>query len=182
MAVNTLDFSPRSDNLEVNLMLGSATPAGNGVVNIQNVIGGSGHDILIGNHLANRLEGRGGFDVLIGGDAVDVLLGGAGEDILIGGTTLFDMDPAALQAIHAEWTSGRSYVTRIDNLRGVANVGPRLNGNIFLTTGPTGTVQDDGDADTLTGGLGTDWFFARRPPALPEDLIDAVAGERVDLV
>ncbi|MCI0456007.1 MAG: hypothetical protein L0Z62_03385 [Gemmataceae bacterium] len=182
MAVNTLDYSPRSDNLDVNLTMGSATAVGNGIFNIQNVLGGAGNDILVGNAQANRLEGRDGRDVLIGGDAVDVLLGGAGEDILIGGTTAFDMDLAALQAIRAEWTSGRSYAARIDNLRGVANVGPRLNGPAVLTTGPTGTVQDDGDVDTLTGGAGMDWFFARVLPALPADLIDAVAGERVDPV
>ncbi len=34
----------------------------------------------------------------------------------------------------------------------------RLNGNNFLNLGVT--VQHDSDADTLTGGIEQDWFFA----------------------
>jgi serralysin len=47
---------------------------------IENAIGGSGRDLLVGNDVANRLEGRAGNDVLQGGAGDDTLVGGAGAD------------------------------------------------------------------------------------------------------
>lgn len=47
---------------------------------IENAIGGSQRDLLWGNDVANRLEGRGGNDVLNGFKGADTLIGGAGID------------------------------------------------------------------------------------------------------
>ena len=55
----------------------------NGVV-IENAIGAAGDDLLIGNDVANRLDGGAGNDVLAGGAGNDPLLGGAGNDHLFG--------------------------------------------------------------------------------------------------
>lgn len=52
---------------------------------IENAIGGSGDDILLGNAAANRLVGREGSDRLNGGSGNDALLGGAMQDRLLGG-------------------------------------------------------------------------------------------------
>ena len=52
---------------------------------IENAVGGSGDDRLIGNGASNRLAGGQGDDRLAGGWGGDVLLGGAGDDRLIGG-------------------------------------------------------------------------------------------------
>ena len=46
--------------------------------NIENVQGGSGNDVLIGDGLANELCGLGGNDILRGGAGNDVLDGGTG--------------------------------------------------------------------------------------------------------
>src|SRR5262249_43823309 len=82
------------------------------------------------------------------------------DDLLIAGFTAFDLDQAALEAILAEWTSPRSYETRVANLRG-AGSGPRLNGDYVLRIdGPGRTLFDDDDEDKLTGDSGRDWFFA----------------------
>ena len=48
---------------------------------IENAIGGSARDLLWGNELANRLEGRGGNDVLDGYEGADTLVGGLGADV-----------------------------------------------------------------------------------------------------
>ena len=48
---------------------------------IENGIGGSQRDVLWGNEVANRLEGRGGNDVLDGFEGADTLVGGSGADI-----------------------------------------------------------------------------------------------------
>ncbi len=143
------------------------------------VWGGNGHDLLLGEGGNDALTGGDGRDVLIGGLNADTLDGGADDDILIAGTTSFDNDNAALDQIMAEWTSARSYQSRVKNLKGIGN-GPdfanRLNGNVFLkTNGRNATVFDDLDSDTLTGSLGDDWFFY--DPAV-DQLMDWVPGEK----
>ena len=55
-----------------------------GVV-IEHAVGGRGDDLLVGNAVANRLEGRGGDDRLEGGGGDDRLIGGPGADRLVGG-------------------------------------------------------------------------------------------------
>ena len=50
---------------------------------IENAIGGSGHDLLIGNEVSNHLTGNGGDDTFWGGDGVDYFTGGLGNDVFI---------------------------------------------------------------------------------------------------
>jgi serralysin len=47
---------------------------------IENGIGGSARDVIWGNEVANRLDGRGGDDVIDGFEGADWLTGGAGAD------------------------------------------------------------------------------------------------------
>ncbi len=52
---------------------------------LENIIGTSANDVLIGNSEVNRIEGREGNDTLTGLGGDDILIGGAGNDILGGG-------------------------------------------------------------------------------------------------
>ncbi|MGN6134359.1 MAG: hypothetical protein ACTHOU_07635, partial [Aureliella sp.] len=149
--------------------------------------GGSGRDFIFGEAGNDDLDGSRGSDVLVGGDGDDklrggsdgcddgqfdgrdILIGGAGEDdlnadkgddLLIGGLSAYDENPAALQLIHREWTSARSYEARVSNLRSgsgevLANTGVRLQ-----AAGSGRTVLDDDAKDELKGGSGRDWYFA----------------------
>ncbi len=54
-------------------------------VTIENAIGGSGADTIIGNEVDNVLTGNAGDDILFGNDGKDTLYGGAGNDTLYGG-------------------------------------------------------------------------------------------------
>jgi hypothetical protein len=119
------------------------------------ILGGAGIDSLVGS---------GANDLLIGGTGQDRLVGNGHEDILIGGDTSYDFtedddvlaQQAALLSILAEWNSDRSLDARQANINGTG-IGPRLNGDNFLTH--LVTVFDDGEIDKLTGSGGTDWFF-----------------------
>ncbi|MGK7863985.1 M10 family metallopeptidase C-terminal domain-containing protein [Falsiroseomonas sp. E2-1-a4] len=53
---------------------------------IENVVGGSGNDHILGNQAANWLQGGAGADTLDGGAGADTLDGGAGIDLRRGGT------------------------------------------------------------------------------------------------
>ncbi|CAO3383439.1 hypothetical protein [Azospirillum argentinense] len=62
---------------------------------IENAVGGSGNDLLIGNERDNLLIGGGGNDTLIGGGGNDTLDGGEGID-----TALFEYPPEAYSILH----------------------------------------------------------------------------------
>ena len=118
--------------------------------------GDDGNDILLGEQGDDALSGGSGGDLLVGGAGQDRLNGDSGDDILIGGTTAHDTHDAALLSMLAEWNSGRSYATRMANLKGTGS-GSRLNGSNFLQLGTT--VFNDSAADQLTGSDGQDWYF-----------------------
>lgn len=108
----------------------------NGVI-IENAIGGSGHDLLVGNDVANTLTGNGGTDFLFGGGGNDSLYGGNGNDTIFGGT-------------------GHDYID------GGAN-NDTLHGNsgsdTIITSSGTNLIYGSSGADTITGGGGSDTIY-----------------------
>ena len=76
---DTLDFSGYGNNQTINLRDGSFSDVGGYQGNvsiarnclIENAIGGSGHDVLIGNAADNRLTGGAGADRMRGGGGAD---------------------------------------------------------------------------------------------------------------
>lgn len=117
--------------------------------------GGIGNDLLVGGDGNDRLSDTAGTNVLLGGNGADTFTGGKGDDLLVAGPTAVDTDLTGLSNILAEWTSGSTYVDRIAHLTGAA--GGANNGTFLL---PGVTVSNDGVRDVLTGGKGTDLFFA----------------------
>lgn len=83
--------------VRVNLLTGTATAVGGGISGFANVTGGKGNDVLVGDTVANVLNGGpGGDDLLLGGDGADTLFGQAGKDVLVGGYTTLDSDMQGL--------------------------------------------------------------------------------------
>jgi Ca2+-binding RTX toxin-like protein len=87
--IDTVVYSTAMD-VEVNLLgsgYGWALDLGfDHLFSIENVITGSGNDIVSGDEGANLLSTGGGHDEVHGEEGDDVLLGGAGNDTLEGGT------------------------------------------------------------------------------------------------
>ncbi|MDO9100190.1 MAG: M10 family metallopeptidase C-terminal domain-containing protein, partial [Caldisericota bacterium] len=87
--IDTADYSDKTASVVVTL--DEATVAGvtvdglaeDTIRNVENLIGGSGNDMLTGDRLGNRLVGGAGDDVLNGGGGKDVLDGGAGIDTAV---------------------------------------------------------------------------------------------------
>lgn len=160
----------------------------NSVSTLENVVGGSGSDLLIGNSLANILTGNGGNDILvghsgndqlnggsgrdilIGGRGLDVINGGTEDDILIAGLTTIDSNNDNLVQIRIAWNSGSSYATRIVRLRAGVGVPP------VALKAKVSVLNDRGEPDQLTGGGSADWYFR----ALDDVITDLVAGETFD--
>jgi Ca2+-binding RTX toxin-like protein len=161
------------------------------------ITGGSGHDTLFGGAGLDRVNGGDGRDLALGGEGDDTLTGGLGRDLLIGGlggdsvsgsggdiliagTTAFDGNPEALEAILAEWSSGRSYTARSANLTGNGS-GLRVNGNFFLkVSGPDATAFDDPSVDLLKGTAGSDWYFANLSGGASDQLSGRSSNEIVE--
>ncbi len=159
---------------------------------IENVIGGSGDDILIGNTLNNTLTGNDGNDVLVGANGNDTLSGGNGRDILIGGRGLDNLNGGAdddilvagysnsdarisdLTAFQTEWKRNIAYSTRIANLRaGVGTGSPKPS-----LKAKTTVFNDAGENDQLNGSTGTDWYIK----ALDDVITGLVSGEITDVL
>jgi hypothetical protein len=140
-----------SAGVYVNLQTGTAT-ALSGIANIQNVVGSSLGDVLVGNG-GNVLGGGAGNDLLIAGGSASWLFGGSGNDILIGGSTDYDLDRAALTAIMNELATStdQTFGSVASDLFHGSNGLPALTAN---------TVHANGLANQLTGGAAADWFFA----------------------
>src|SRR5262249_13384710 len=103
--MNTLDYSAFVGDVTVDLPLGLANAVATGILNIQNVNGSQGNDLIIGDANLNVLRGGTGRNVIIGGGGGDQLYGGGGDNILIGGTTDYvgQSGLAALEAIMQEF-------------------------------------------------------------------------------
>jgi Ca2+-binding RTX toxin-like protein len=82
-----LDGDP--SGVTADLQLGVAASSGGidaTLVGIENLTGGPGPDVLIGNDGVNVISGASGDDELMGAGGADRLLGAAGDDVLDGGT------------------------------------------------------------------------------------------------
>ena len=103
---DTLDFSGFTQNQKINLNEASFSDVGGLVgnvsiakgVTIENAIGGSGNDLLIGNSAANELKGGAGNDIIWGAGGADKLWGGAGSDIFVFAASS-DSKPGAIDQI-----------------------------------------------------------------------------------
>lgn len=93
--IDTADYSARSDPLHISLdgkpndgAPGQGNAKGeqdNVGVDMENIIGGSGDDLITGSSHRDTLRGGPGNDTLIGGAGDDFLVGGDGADLLQGG-------------------------------------------------------------------------------------------------
>lgn len=149
---------------------------------IENAIGGSGNDTIMGNSVANVLKGLDGNDILAAGAGNDTLDGGAGSDEMLGGIgdDLFFVESSGdivtedADAGIDSVSSAIDYVltANVENLtltgtavQGTGNeLDNRISGNALGNRLDGGAGNDrliGGDGvDFLTGGAGDDVFVA----------------------
>lgn len=132
-------------------------------VTIENAIGGTVRDRLVGNDADNNLEGGHGYDRLHGGNGDDHLeadagfdwvWGGDGDDILKGGAGGDTLDGEAGNDLLFGGTGNDTLIggADSDHLRG-------QDGNDTLLGGTgSDTLRGGGGADNATGGDGIDFF------------------------
>ncbi len=188
--IDTLDYSGFSQNQRIDLTPGQFSNIGGRTGNviialgtqIENAIGGSGNDTLIGNGAANVLQGGSGNDVLLGGAGADTLIGGSGSDIYevdnLGDVVVEAPDQASADVVFAyvNFTLPRDVEHLVmsygNQVYGYGNEGH----NIIIGNAQGNVLEGRGGYDTLTGGAGSDLFIVQ--PNFGVDVItDFVAGQ-----
>ena len=135
---------------------------------IENAIGGSGNDHIIGNTVANRLVGGQGEDHIWGNKGNDILEGGPGNDRLDGGAGIdwvsyqgsdtgvtVDLGAGTGRGGHAHYDS----IYEVENVRGSAHDDELAGDNgVNLLDGAEGDdkIRGSGGNDVLEGGPGAD--------------------------
>lgn len=135
---------------------------------IENAIGGSGNDTIIGNSAANNLSGGSGNDTLFGGPGADTIDGGGGIDTLsfagaTTGMTLVFTSASAGQVFAGDPIGGDTF-TGIENILGgdMNDVIGMSDGNNFCDGGGGDDIIFGWNgSDTIRGGNGNDQLFGQ---------------------
>ena len=148
---DTLDYTPYTTSVVVDLQTGSATGVGGSVSGIRNVTGASGaagsgaYNLLIGNGRNTLNGGTGRRNLLVAGGSASTLNAGDGEDLLIGGFTMYDTDPALTSwlQIAAYWAGPDDYFHRVGHLTSGNGV-PLLDATTVTGNGGGNTMNGNG--------------------------------------
>jgi serralysin len=142
---DTLDFSGFSQTQHIDLRAGDFSSVGGLTdnvaiaygVTIENAIGGSGGDAIVGNAASNLIEGGAGADTISGETGNDTLHGGAGNDQLDGGSG-------------SDWIDGGDGDDKLLGSPGIGLEGSAHESDFYM--GGAG-------ADTISGGPGNDHIY-----------------------
>lgn len=173
--VDTLNYSGYRHNQRIDLNSETFSNVGGQIGNltiargtvVENTIGGLRHDILIGNSVANRLEGSNGDDELTGGGGSDILIGDGGADVAIFAGNVEEYSITTVGAVTtvtglgARAGDGADTLTGIESIR-FANATVALGGdpNNPVEVGPNAIASfttEDGTAFDI--GLPYEAFF-----------------------
>ncbi len=155
---DTLNFSGLTTAVSLNLGFASAQPVhANRTLQLsstsafENLIGGSGNDLLSGNTLANVLTGNAGSDILIGASGSDSLIGGLGND-----TYVFKTAISAEADVVTEFANQGTDTLRFSDLTTAVslNLGTSVVQNVHINR--TLELSSSASFENITGGLAND--------------------------
>jgi Ca2+-binding RTX toxin-like protein len=145
--VDTVSYAGRTGNVNVSIndpgLQDGEAGEGDHVVNIANVVGGSGNDTLTGDAWQNVLDGGAGNDSLGGKAGYDTLNGGTGNDSMIGGTG----------------------VDTLNGGEGSDSIAGNEDGDTAYGNQGDDTIDGGKGLDFLYGGVGNDTMYAQMPGA-----------------
>ena len=155
---NTADYSAINSGVIINLLAGTAQGAGNDVLeSIQNAIGGSGNDTLIGSDTDNILSGGLGDDILKGNLGNNTLDGG----LSTGDTADYSWTTTGVAATLADSPANGSATGAgiSDVLIGIENLIGGTGNDTLIGNATDNIIWGTAGDNTLSGGAGTNTLF-----------------------
>jgi len=169
--IDMLSYSSDSVGVSVDLstnIVSGGEATGDTIVNFENVTGGSGADVLIGDDNDNALIGGGGNDNisgglgddrLVGGDGDDKIRGGEGGDRLRGGTgddtLLYTTDTVGV-SIDLQTNTASGGEATGDDIGAFENVFGGGGNDVLYGTGGDNELKGNAGNDNLVGRNGND--------------------------
>ena len=175
---DTLDLSQTTSyGAQVDLAAGTYSIVGLGgpwtITNVENVIGTSLNDTIIGNSALNFIDGGAGDDSLQGGFSTDTVDGGAGNDTIAvlegqysdavdggSGTDLLDLSNITSHGSSIDLVAGTWSLVPVfgisNPIAGIEIISGTQLGDSILGDAGNDTFYGNGGDDTLNGGLGND--------------------------
>ncbi len=133
---------------------------------VENVIGTSFNDVIVGDSNTNRIQEGAGNDLVVGNGGGDTLIGGGGNDIFMtgagnnsvdcgGGNCTIDYSNAPT-GVNVNLTNGTANngFGGTDTLTGIKNAIGSQFADVIVGGAPGGLIQGLGGNDTLQGGYG----------------------------
>ena len=165
--IDTVTYDFYASGINADLQTGVVGFPGNStltdtLVDIENLIGSRGDDVISGNALNNVLSGNSGNDVLDGRGGTDRLLGGLGDDIYV----ISDTSDTIIEALNEGTDTVNSAIdyTLGDNLENLTLTGTAISGtgnalnNTLRGNASANLLNGKAGNDTLIGGLGNDIY------------------------
>ena len=149
------------------------------IIGIEHVIATNRNDTILGNEVANRLEGRDGDDALAGGAGNDTLIGGYGNDTIAGGAdedTLLFANSTAARSVNLSLTGAQATGEGRDVITGMEHVIGGQGNDFVVGNAGANRLDGMGGNDVLVGGAGRDTLLG----GFGDDNLDGSTG--VDLL
>jgi Ca2+-binding RTX toxin-like protein len=171
LGTNTVDYSWTTTGVDVALgdspSYGTATGTSidDTLINIDNIIGGSGNDTLYGNSEDNIIWGTSGSNTLSGGSGTNTLYGGTGNDIFIGGSGSDNMvGGGGSDTLTYENITSTVSVNLGENKATGADIATDTITSINTVIGGSGddTLIGNSSNNSLDGGEGSDTLYGGR--------------------
>lgn len=172
---DTVSYADSTQGITLDLRISSGQDLGaNGtdtLISIENVVGTSFDDVLIGmdTSTSNTLSGGAGNDILrglggnnflYGDDGDDLLIGGVDNDTLDGGegsdTVSFAQSTSSIVVDLTETTGQNLGANGYDVLVNIENIIGTVNNDVLIGNEESNTFRGGAGADDLSGGAGLD--------------------------
>ena len=157
---DTIDYSVATHGIVVALSgAGEAVGLDIGtdqLLGIENVIGGSGNDILSGNSAANLLDGGAGDDTLAGGAGDDTYyVDNAGDAVIENAGEGHDLIKTAISFILAANVEALVLAEGAGNINGIGNA----DDNLIIGNSGSNILDGKSGNDIMAGGAGDDVYY-----------------------